>query len=277
MTEGTAPSPAPAPTPSPAVNWFDPLDTETKGYLQNRGWDKKSAIDAFMEASKAHREAEKFVGAPANEVLRLPKDANAPEWKNVWERLGKPIDAKDYDFSAVKRTGDKPLEQALADTLRQAAFDTNMSKEAAARLATNLAKHLDGVESAAAAATADKLAAEKKTLEANWGGNAAANMVVAQAAVRALGVEPEAVAALEKVVGYAKVMEMFRNIGAKIGEDRFVSNSNGGAPGVMTRDQAQAEKAALKNDKAWVKRYLDGGVEEKRKMDALDRIIVGIK
>lgn len=256
--------------------WFDAFDSEVKGYITTRGLDKKTPVEAFNEAYKSHREAEKFVGAPANEMVRLPKDPNAPEWKGVYERLGKPGEAKDYDFSAVKRAGDKALDEALTETLRQAAFDSNSTKDGAARIAAAVVKHLDGVESANAAEVADKLGLEKKALKDNWGANEAANMVVAQAAVKALGVDPTAVAALEKVVGYAKVMEMFRNIGSKIGEDKFVSNQNSGAPGVMTKDQAAAEKAALKSDTAWVGRYLKGGVEERRKMDALERIIVGV-
>ena len=73
-------------------------------------------------------------------------------------------------------------------------------------------------------------------------------------------------------------MEMFRTIGTKIGEDRFIMSPNGGGTdGIMTRDQATAEKNALKADKDWVKRYLNNGVEERRKMEALDRIITGVK
>lgn len=253
--------------------WYEPLDAETKGYVQNRGWDKKTPIEAFAEAAKAHREAEKFVGAPANEMLRLPKDPNAPEWKGVWERLGKPPEAKDYDFATVKRTGDKPLDQPLSDTLRQAAFNANLSKDAATRVAAEFTKYLDGMETARVADVTDKLSAEKALLKKNWGNNEAANTVIAQAAAKALGVDPEGVAALEKVIGYSKVMEMFRNIGTKIGEDRFITSPGGNGNNVMTRDQAVSEKADLMKDQAWAKRYLAGGLEEKRKMESLNRII----
>ena len=256
--------------------WFDTFDAETKGYIQNKGLDEKTATEAFLEASKFHREAEKFVGAPANELLRLPKDPNAPEWKGIWERLGKPKEATEYDFAAVKRAGDKPLDQALADTLRQAAFNSNLSKDGAARLTTEIVKYLDSSESAKAALEADKLATEKTELKKNWGANEAANMVIAKAAAGALGVKPEAVAALEKVVGYAQVMDMFRVIGTKIGEDKFIMSQGGNNTGIMTREQAVSEKADLMKDKAWSKRYLDGGVEESRKMTALNRIITNV-
>jgi hypothetical protein len=267
--------------------WFDGFDAETKGYLQTKTWDKKTAAEAFLEASKAHREAEKFVGAPADKLLRIPderatdtpeaRERHVQEWQKIHQRLGKPTDAKDYDFSSVKRTGDKALEQNLSDSIRQAAWNANLSKDGAIRLAQDVVKHLDGVESASAAAAADKLATEKRELDKNWGNNAAANMVVAKAAAAALGISPEGVAALERVIGYAKVMDMFRVIGTKIGEDRFVSPPGGGGGEVMTRDQAVAEKEALKKDKAWVDRYLKGGTDEKRRMDALDRIISGVK
>lgn len=255
-----------------AKPWFEPLDAETKGYIQTRGLDKKTAVDAFSEAYKAHREAEKLIGAPANEIIRLPKDPNAPEWKGVWERLGKPVEEKGYDLSTVKRTGDKPIEDALADTLRKAAFEANLPKDAATRVAASVIKHLDAEAAATAALASDKLIAEKAELKKNWGANEAANMVVAQAAVKALGVDPAAVSALEKVIGYAKVMDMFRNIGSKIGEDKFVQ-AGGGTSGVMTREQAVSEKAELMRDTAWAKRYTSGGVEENRKMQALNKII----
>lgn len=268
-----------------AKPWHEGFDSETKGYLTTRGWDKKTAAEAFLEASKAHKEAEKFVGAPADKILRLPDERttdtpetrtrHAEEWQKIHERLGKPKEAKDYDLTTVKRAGDKPIEDALADTLRQAAFDSNLSKDGAVKLAAAVVKHLDGVDGASAADVADKLAAEKKALNDNWGANANVNMMVAQGAVKALGVDPTAVAALEKVVGYAKVMEMFRNIGSKIGEDRFVTNQ-GPAGGVMTKDQATSEKSALMRDEAWRKRYLAGGVEEQRKMTTLNKIITGV-
>jgi hypothetical protein len=69
-------------------------------------------------------------------------------------------------------------------------------------------------------------------------------------------------------------MEMFRNIGSKIGEDSFVrgSNSVGGAQ-IMTTNQALDEKKALMRDPAWVTRYLAGGREETAKMVALNTIL----
>lgn len=253
--------------------WFDTFDADAKGYIQTRGLDKKTATEAFSEAYKAHREAEKLIGVPANEMVRLPKEATDPKWEDVYKRLGKPADKKEYDLSTVKRAGDKALDEALADTIKSAAWNSNVSKEGATRIAQDVIKYLDGVETATQAVNADKQIVEKAELAKNWGSNQAANMVIAQGAVKALGVTPTEVAALEGAVGYAKVMDMFRNIGTKIGEDRFVNSPSGGNTGIMTRDQAVAEKNELMADQAWKDRYLKGGMEEKRKMLALNTII----
>lgn len=256
------------------ASWFAGLDEETRGYLQNKGLTSKTPTEAVAAVAKFHREAERMIGAPANELVRLPKEANSPEWANVYKRLGALNAAEDYKFEGLKRSGDKPLEDSLVDTLRKAAFGAHLSNDAAATMAREVVTHLDAIESGRVADETAKLGQEKKLLKDNWGVNEAANMVVARAAAGALGVSPEAVASLEKTIGYSKVMEMFRQIGTKIGEDRFVnSGGSSGTGNIMTKDQATAEKTALKNDAAFVKRYLNGGVEEKRKMEALDRII----
>ena len=81
--------------------------------------------------------------------------------------------------------------------------------------------------------------------------------VVAQNAAKALGIAPEEVNALEKIKGYAATMEMLRNIGSKIGEDKFIVSPQGSG-GTMSKDQAQARIAELMSDKAWTTRYTGG-------------------
>lgn len=266
-------------TPAAVTNpndWLSGLDEETRGYAQNKGLAGKPINEAFVAVSKFHREAEKMIGAPASELVRLPKEQNSPEWAAVYKRLGALNAPEDYKFEGVRLAGDKPLNEGLLATLRKAAFGAHLSSDAANVVAKEVATHLDSIETGRLAEETAKLQQEKSLLKANWGANEAANMVVARAAATALGVSPEAVTALEKTVGYSKVMEMFRNIGTKIGEDRFILASGGGGNQPMTKDQAAAEKSALKSDQAWVSRFLNGGREERQKMEALDRIISGV-
>lgn len=258
---------------TPTTPWYTGVEgftPEIIGHLQSKGWDKLPAPQAALELTKSWKEAEKFVGVPANQLIRLPQDAkDEAGWKTVWSRLGAPADAKDYDFGTAK------LDDATKEALRTAAGAVHLPKDSVTAIAAGLAKHLESAENAKQADYAAKVEGERTALAKDWGANHAANMITAKAAAGALGVTPEDVAALEKHIGYARVMKMFQNIGSKIGEDKFVTNDNGGARGIMTKEQATAKMSDLKKDDAWVKRYMSGGNAEDREMKALIAIITG--
>jgi hypothetical protein len=259
--------------------WFQTvpgIDETTIGHLTNQGWDKKSAGEAAVAAVKAWKEAEKFVGAPATQLLRVPKDAgDEAGWNTVWSRLGKPADAKEYNFADIKFSDGTPLEENFATMMRDTAFRLHLPKDAAAEVTRAFAKYLDAAETSENTEKQAKLVEQKAALKKNWGPNEAANMFVAQRAAAALNIAPETVSALEGVVGYDKIMEMFRQIGSKIGEDKFITSTQGGGGGAMTLEQAVARRAELMADQAWTKSYLAGDAAKKREMMALNIIITG--
>lgn len=280
MADDAAAAAAAAAASAAAKPWYDGVagfDAEFIGHLQNRGWDKKPAAEAAFEALKAFKGVEKMVGIPADQVMKIPKDAaDEAGWKAVWTRLGMPVEAKGYDFSDVKRADGKPVDDMLAAALREAAFKAHLPKDAATAVMREVAKYQEGVETKATAERTAKLAEQKLALKVNWGANEPANLFVAQRAAAALGIAPETVSALEGVIGYDKVMEMFRVIGSKIGEDKFITGTGSNAGGAMTREAAAAKKADLMSNKEWSKSYLDGDKEKFREMQALNIIISGV-
>lgn len=269
-----ATSPATPPTP-PSTNWFDGADADTLGYLQNRGWDKLDAKTAAFNAAKAHREAEKLIGVPADKIVRLPKDANDAEgWSKLRTQLGVPADAKGYDFSAVKFADGTALDDEFTGTLSAALLKSDVAKDKAPEIAQAIVKFMESAEGATSGEEAAALATQKDALKANWGNNYNANLIVAQNAFRALGVETAAVQALEKVVGYDKVMDLFRNIGSRIGEDSFVrSTAPGNTGGPMTREQATATLDERLRDTIWTGKLNAGDSSTVREFDNLTRLM----
>lgn len=261
--------------PTPDAAWHAGLDDATKAYVQTKGLADKPVIEAFASAAKFHREAEAFVGTPAERLLRLPAEANDAEgWKAVWQKLGAPVDAAGYDFSGIKRAGDQPVEAALTEALRTAALNANLPVSAAQGVATAVVQALDAQAVAQATERAAALETARAALKANWGQNYEAFQFAAKQAATALGVTPEQVTALESVVGYDKVMDMFRNIAGKIGEDRFINNGpNKDAP--MTVEAAKERLDELKRDQAWAKRFLDGDSAANKEFQALTTIAYG--
>lgn len=251
------------------------ITAEDIGHITTKGWDKLTPGEAALNAVRAHREAEKFVGAPTAELLRIPKDGITPTWDGH-ERLGAPKDKAGYDFTSVEKKGaDGAVSNAkFVDTMREIASTLRLPSASATRIAQEIAKYEDGINTAADTERAAKLAEEKTGLTKNWGANADANLFIAKQAAAKLGVSVEAVNALESVIGYKATMEMFHTIGTKIGEDKFINTSQN-KTGVMSRDQAVSRMKDLKADKAWGERLLAGDVTAMREMRDLSVLITG--
>lgn len=264
-----------------AAPWYQGiqgLESDVIGHIQNRGWHTMTPAQAAAEAAKAHREAERFLGVPKEQLVRLPKDAaDEAGWNEVYSRLGQPKDAKEYDFSGVKFTDEAVLDTGDQDWLRQVATDLHLSKDAATKLAGHLVKHLEAGETTVAAESTAKLAEQRAELDRNWGANKEQNMFLAKQGAQKLGFDPDAIGALEQTFGYAKVMEAMRRVGQAGMEGKFVENQGAGAggSGVTTRDQAVARKGELMRDASWQERYLAGDATAVREMRSLNVIIAG--
>lgn len=257
--------------------WHTGIDGELIGHAQNKGWKLDDPKLAFAAAASAHREAQSKLGVPAEQLLRLPKDASDEAgWKSVHSRLGVPEAAKDYDLSGVKRASGAEIDAALSDTLRSAMHAANVSKDRAADIVKAVVKHLDDADTSSKTINETKLAEEKAALSKNWGKNEPAFKFIASQAAQKLGISPETVASLEGVVGYKTIMEMFHKIGASIGESKFVDADSGNpGGGLMSREQAQARKTELMGDSGWRTRYTNGDVVARKEMRSLNVIISG--
>jgi hypothetical protein len=270
-----APAPAPMPVPAPGAVWHAGVDAETLGTWQNKGWDITDPAKLATAATKAYGEATRFIGAPPDKIARIPEANDEAGYRALWTRLGAPDKAEGYDFSAIKFADGTALDEGFVTNMRDAALKHGLTKDAASAVVATFVKQLEGAEASETAEKAAALETAKAKLAANWGANAEANLFVAKQAAKALGVTAEEVAALEAVVGYDRVMEMFRTVGTKIGEDKFVAGERPAGNGVMTREQATARKAELMKDTVWRDRYMNGGSAESREMTALNTLIVG--
>lgn len=249
--------------------WFDGVDAETKGYIENRGLDKMELKDVALNTIKAHQEASKKLGADPANLIRKPKDAaDAEAWEKIHGILGVPKDAKDYDFSTAKG-----LDEDTQNFLRDAAFKNKLPKTSAEAMAAALAEHRAKSAVDTDSQAAAKAALEQTELKKDWGFNFEANRLVASRAVEKLGIDPEAVKALEGKTGYKAVMQMFHKIGQTMGEDQFVTSQVTGK--VMSIDGAKARINELKGDSAWRTKYTAGDTAAQKEFNDLHRIAYG--
>lgn len=287
-TPPATPSATPPATPSatpPAGVWHEgKIDPVVVGFWKNKGIDDTDPVKVAERLTHFYRESERFIGAPPEEMIRIPK-ANAAETdvNAYWQRIGVPKESKEYDLSTVKFADGKELDQGFSDTLRAALHEGRVPKDRAAGIASRLIRHMESNDAAEIAEKTAVVNAEKEALDRNWGNNKAANLVVAKAALdrigQAAGLSAEQIQkgwdALSSVggIGASYAMEMLRTVGARMGEAPYIApNQGGGNSQVMSQAQAKAEIDALKADTAFGQRLMSGGREERRKWDDLHKV-----
>lgn len=282
--ESTAVSSAVSTTAEP--KWHDSFDAEAKNYINERGLADKDPTSAFLEAMKAHRQAEAFIGAPKDQILRMPKqDAPPEEWDKFFERAtGYSTKADDYKLEGLKFADGTEAQDSFKDFIRQRATELHLSPQATEKLAQETMKYLEANETAQK--TEDNAAAVKamEQLKNSWGPNYEANKVIAdrgyEAIMKAAGFTQEqmtkAVQGLGELNGKAETMQMLLAVGQRLGEDKFVG---GGGPsgqlGPRTAEEARAKIEELKKDSEFAKRWLAGGSAEIKQMQDLHTLAYG--
>ncbi len=257
-------------TPPPA-DWTEGLDPEIRGHLQTKGWDKLPPATAAFEAAKAYRELEKFRGIPAEQIARLPKDANDTEtWAALNARLGVPLDKAAYAFEGAK-------DEALIAAMRDAVHAAGLRPDQAAALTVDVEKYLTGTKATAdeAIKTQNALAAER--LKASWGPNFDVNDAIAGRALAHLNMPADALAQIKASAGVDVTMEALLKLGQQLGEARHIQGQGSTEGGVLSADQAQARLRDLGNDPQWMARWQAGGKAEIAQVEQYSRQIAAAR
>lgn len=241
-------------------DWTATMAPDLKGYVQNKGFkDPASAIDSY-------RNLEKLMGAPKERLLRLPeKDDDAAGWGEIYNRLGRPTDAKGYDLK-VPEGADPAFNEWAKSTFHEA----GLTAKQAQLVNDKYNEFQNGTATAQKESYETKVADEERTLKKDWGTAYADNEKLAQKAARQFGITAEQVDKLEQTMGYASLMKFMHAIGSKVGEDSFVSASGKKSGfGNLTPEAAKNQIQTFMQDKSWVAKYTEGDREARGTMERL--------
>lgn len=252
--------------------WYEGAPSDLVAHLQTHGWDKKSEKEVALAAAQSHFAAQKIIGVPAEEMVRIPKTPGDAAWEKVYEKLGVP---KEYKFENLKFKDGSVVDAETLAWVSGQAKALHLTQNAALELAQSVIKQMDDAEATELAETTAAKQRGVEELKKSWGPNWDANLFVAGRAATALGVTAEQLQAAQDTIGYPKVMEMFRNIAARLGEDKMVQQTGPNGTVTMTREMAANRKAELQRDAAWGERYTAGGKKELDEMMALNTILTG--
>jgi hypothetical protein len=273
-TTTTADTTTTTPTTTTTANWYDGKATpEQIGLWQNKQWSHTDPMQLALQVTQAYEQAEKFIGVPHDELVRLPKNPVAPEWQGVWDRLGVPKEPAGYDLSGVKFKDGRGLDPAAELALRNAAHKAHVPASAMPDFTGEFVNYLESQEASEAAETTAKLQVERTALAQNWGSNMEVNKFIAAQGAKALGLDESVMKALESTAGYAKTMEALLRVGQLNKEDRYVTP--GGQTGIMSKEQATQRLSELKRDPVWSSKLLAGDQNAGREFSNLTLLMNG--
>lgn len=205
---------------------------------------------------KSYVNAAKMVGVDKAEVLRLPKDPSAPEWSDVWNKLGRPETPDKYELK-----GPDGLPPAVLTGLAKVMHETGLSKGQAERIMGFYGETVQASAAEQAAANEARYAEVETTLRKEWGKAFDDQLHAAKRAVTELG-GPE-ISELLVSTGLGNnpaVIKMFAKLGAERAEPRGLKGGGGGEfGGTMTPAAAQAEIKRLQGDREFTKKMSTRG------------------
>ena len=220
-------------------NVFEGLSEENKSFVANKGF------KSYDDVVTSYINLEKYQGVPQEKLLKMPDENNADEVNAFYKKLGRPDKAEDYKFEIAEGQDD-----AIAKAIAPELFKAGLSqKQASAIYKTLEAAKIEQTKAAEAAA----IKAEED-LKAEWGANYDNNLKAAQQAAKIAGVTAEQIEALQKATDYKTVMNMFKNLASKFGEDGLKGASVAGSSQsrfTLTPQQAREKIEQLKTNKEW--------------------------
>ena len=206
--------------------------------------------DAAAAIAKSYRELERIRPAPA------------------------PVPA-----SAAEYTLPDAVKDAPAPTLafvRQLAADLRLPLAAAGTLAERLVGRDSQATADATTLAASARATSEAALKTTWGADYAAKEALAAKGFAALGLAPEAKAALEATLGVDKAAEFGLALGLKMGEAPLLKQDGGQnvQQPTMTRQAALDQRNQLMTDSAFVAKYAAGDAEAIKTITDISRAII---
>lgn len=228
------------------TTWYEGANDETIGYLQNKGWDKDP-----LKAISSYQELEKFNGADADHLMKIPKDmAEDGALDSIYDRLGRPEAADKYTLDL----GDIQVDQTRMSMASEVAHKAGLNNAQFEALAKADAEYTAAAQETYNKEVAQQQEIEYQTLQKEWGPKAAEREELARRGLRSMlpqGVDKDSLTAkIEDAIGTANTLRLFANVGEKMSKEDVIHDSEGTHRFGYTKEQATADRVILMDELA---------------------------
>ena len=231
-------------------NWMESLPEDIRGNAS------LARIKTVPDLAKSYVNAQAFQEAQrSGQALVRPKDDAPPEaWQAFHRQLGMPEKAEEYEYEPPEGMA---VDADFLSGFRGAAHEAGLTKAQTAKLFgwynEQTANHYKGIEG-----ERSKLAEQTETaLRTEWKDGYDQQKAMAKLSASKHGLDDEALASLEGVVGGDRLLKILAVDGKRYAED---SHQGGGGGGFrMTATEAKQEIARLQGDQGFMEQFLTRG------------------
>jgi hypothetical protein len=264
---GSESTPVEVVTNGESSTWTEGLGEDAMGYVENKGW---TGAEQMLDS---YRNLEKSMGAPADQLLHLPKtEEDTDGWNAVYAKMGRPETAEGYEL-----TGPDMPEGALDLTpdLREWAHEAGLSQQQTASIYERYNSRLGELVTEQEQQIEEQAAADEAALKKEWGSAWDENLAAATRFRQRFGIDDATVSKLEQALGLRGVLELSAQIGRGLGEHQMPTGKEDGGQDLafgMTPAAARAKIDDLTLDKEFMDQYLGGKPQAVARMTRLHTI-----
>lgn len=241
-----------------SVDWSSGFSEDLKGYVQNKGFkDPSQVVDSY-------RNLEKLMGVPKERLLKLPEKDDAPEWGDIYNRMGRPEKPEGYQLT-VPEGGSKEFAEWAAKNFH----DLGVTRKQGEGLVNRWNEFQKAASTQQTSQQAQAMETDRQAIRKEWGAATDKNVGIVDQAAAAFGLDNKTVEKMASAIGVANTMRFLLKVGSKLGEDSFVPGGGANKFGPMTPDAARVRIKELGQDTDFNQRYLKGDIQAKEEMARL--------
>ena len=243
--------------------WYESFSKpEIKSYVQKKGFESAETLaDSYLNL-------EKLAGGDRKNLVKLPDDLGSAEMSPIWERLGRPKEAKEYTFNLPE-----DLKPYIPETHMEKAKELSLKHNIPRRQIEGFMKDFLELRSGEIKAQLEGLQAKQgedsKALEKSWGQAHKENLNIVSNTAKRLGLSDQDWQGLQSTLGVKRAHDLMYEIGKGSKESNFVNNGKGASNQTVTADDAKVEIKQLIQDSDFARRLSSGDIEAKKRWDRL--------
>jgi hypothetical protein len=231
------------------------------------------SIDALADS---YYNAQKMIGVPKDQLLRLPSSDKPEDWAPVYNRLGRPEKAGDYKLTVPQ--GFPPAEKEYAESVMAAAHGAGLSQKQFETMTGWLYERASQAL-AAKQASADGTRAQRiNSLKTEWGQAFDNKVDQARSAMSyyadKAGITEELKQAMDETGAgdHPVFIKLFNLMGVNLHEDGALTGKAFGAGALQSPVEAQQQINALRGDAAFMKNYTNQNKRDPAHIEAVGKM-----